>query len=380
MSAPILITIPKYVTVPRQNLLPLPSDSAIDEFLVRGKKRRLDHLTWEEKFQRKKLKNRVAAQTSRDRKKAKMDDMERTIQDISDENASLKETCSILQSERDELASRNEELERQMEELKQRLNERSVGCGTTTNGSAAGNGLTVDTTNTQTKRKYQRISSLEDNCSLPSLQDMLEDFDATRLEELAESLLADVVTDLAVDSVGDSKTNAQTDSTPERVSGSVVGSRTAILESTENFNDSLNTPTKQRDHIKMEPQIDIDMDLDDMSNDNETLYGTYDEKTHCITIMVNGDDVATDEAVEEVYCDEDYKSEVSILSPIPSSNSSPVCSSSQSLGDAIGDVKSPISIDSTESGYESIGSPLSNCSDLDEMWNSSFNQLFPSLV
>lgn len=137
MSAPILITIPKYVTVPKQNLLPLPSvENSIDEFLLRGKKRRLDHLTWEEKFQRKKLKNRVAAQTSRDRKKAKMDDMEKTIKELADENTSLKETCNFLQSERDELAGRNEELERQMEELKQRLNERSVGCETTTNGSA----------------------------------------------------------------------------------------------------------------------------------------------------------------------------------------------------------------------------------------------------
>lgn len=137
MSAPILITIPKYVTVPKQNLLPLPTvENSIDEFLLRGKKRRLDHLTWEEKFQRKKLKNRVAAQTSRDRKKAKMDDMERTIKDFSVENQNLKETCTLLQSERDELALRNEELERQMEELKRRLNERSVGCATTTNGSA----------------------------------------------------------------------------------------------------------------------------------------------------------------------------------------------------------------------------------------------------
>lgn len=137
MSTPILITIPKYIKVPKQNLLPLPSlDSSVEEFLSPGKKRRLDHLTWEEKFQRKKLKNRVAAQTSRDRKKAKMDDMERTIREIADENTTLKETCSLLQSERDKLAGRNEELERQMEELKQRLNERSVGCGTTTNGSA----------------------------------------------------------------------------------------------------------------------------------------------------------------------------------------------------------------------------------------------------
>jgi len=386
MSAPILITIPKYVTVPRQSLLPLPSvDDSMDEFLLRGKKRRLDHLTWEEKFQRKKLKNRVAAQTSRDRKKAKMDDMERTIKDIVDENQSLKETCNLLQSERDELAGRNKELERQMEELKQRLNERSVGCDTTTNGSAAGNGLTVDTTSNQQKRKYQRLSSLEDNCSLPSLQDMLEDFDASRLEELAESLLADVITNLADDSVGDSTSDAKTDGPSERVSGSVVGTRTEIVESTQNIDDSLNTPTKKRVQIKIEPQPEETecMDLEDMSADNDTLYGTYDEKTHCITILVNGDDIATDEAVEEVYCEEDHTSEVSILSPTPSNHSSPAhdsCSSPQLLSDVIVDVKSPISIPASDCGYESIGSPLSYCSDIDELWNSSFNQLFPSLV
>ncbi|KAG4066674.1 hypothetical protein HA402_007310 [Bradysia odoriphaga] len=123
------------------------------------------------------------------------------------------------------------------------------------------------------------------------------------------------------------------------------------------------------------------MDLDNISNDDDTLYGTYDEKTHCITILVSGDDIATDEAVEEVYCEEDHASEVSMLSPVPSHCSSIDHSSSQSLSDAIVDAKSPISISqSSDCGYESIGSPLSYCSDMDELWNSSFNQLFPSLV
>ena len=57
MSTPILITIPtvpKYVAI---NPSPRPrstdDESSMDELLVRGKKRRLDHLTWEEKVQRK---------------------------------------------------------------------------------------------------------------------------------------------------------------------------------------------------------------------------------------------------------------------------------------------------------------------------------------
>lgn len=230
---------------------------------------------------------------------------------------------------------------------------------------------------------------MEDNCSLPSLQDMLEEFDASRLEELAESLLADVITNLADDSSGNSASNAKTDGTTERMSRSVVGTRSEIVESAKNINDSLNTPTKKRVHIKIEPknEDEVCMDFENNSNDDDdddTLYGTYDEKTHCITILVSGDDIATDEAVEEVYCDEDQSSEmssdVSMLSPAPSHCSSTGHSSSQLLSDAIIDVKSPISIQSSDCGYESIGSPLSYCSEMDELWNSSFNQLFPSLV
>lgn len=52
MSANVLMTLPKYVPIPNKNGLPIVADS-IENFLVCGKKRRLDHLTWEEKLQRK---------------------------------------------------------------------------------------------------------------------------------------------------------------------------------------------------------------------------------------------------------------------------------------------------------------------------------------
>lgn len=212
---------------------------------------------------------------------------------------------------------------------------------------------------------------------------MLEDFDASRLEELAESLLADVITNMADDPDGDSSSYAKTGRTTERVSRPLVGTRPEIMESAKTVDDSLNTPTRKRTHIKIEPKIeeDVCMDFESVSNDNDTLYGTYDEKSHCITIMVSGDEIATDEAVEEVYCDEDNLSEVSMLSPVPSHCSSIDDLPSHSLSDAIVDAKSPISISqASDCGYESIGSPLSYCSDIDELWNSSFNQLFPSLV
>jgi X box-binding protein 1 len=65
MSTPIVIaSIPKYITIKAGKANSSSqssgdmSDSScgnevLDEFLVRGKKRKLDHLTWEEKLQRK---------------------------------------------------------------------------------------------------------------------------------------------------------------------------------------------------------------------------------------------------------------------------------------------------------------------------------------
>lgn len=102
------------------------STSSMDEFLVRGKKRRLDHLTWEEKLQRKKLKNRVAAQTSRDRKKARMEEMDQTIQEQSDQISELQIKCEMLQSEKEAIYGKYLDLESRFEELKARLDEQQL--------------------------------------------------------------------------------------------------------------------------------------------------------------------------------------------------------------------------------------------------------------
>lgn len=130
MSSSLVVpVVPKYVIAksakasndPMEEFLKFKEPMSPEPPASVGRKRKLDHLSMEEKIQRKKLKNRVAAQTSRDRKKAKMEDMDRTIANQADEIDHLKETCSGLRKERDELKQMYVRLERRFVDMERRL-------------------------------------------------------------------------------------------------------------------------------------------------------------------------------------------------------------------------------------------------------------------
>lgn len=105
---------------------------------------------------------------------------------------------------------------------------------------------------------------------MPSLQDMLEDFDASRLEELAESLLADVTTEFEDDATKGSHRATQIEGKPKSMLRSMVGTKTEKLEPSKDTNGSLKTPTHQ-------PTIDtIKQEIIDCLPCDEDLYGTTD--------------------------------------------------------------------------------------------------------
>ncbi|GMT18853.1 hypothetical protein PFISCL1PPCAC_10150, partial [Pristionchus fissidentatus] len=91
--------------------------------IVKTRKReRLTALTAEEKLARRKMKNRVAAQTARDRKKERTNGLEDAVQDLVDENKRLREENSMLM----ERLARLEEESRERRRVKEEREERTT--------------------------------------------------------------------------------------------------------------------------------------------------------------------------------------------------------------------------------------------------------------
>ncbi|XP_061866171.1 X-box-binding protein 1 [Colius striatus] len=117
-AAPRLLLIPGETAEPagplvsRQLSVVLPAGAASGPEAPQParKRQRLTHLSPEEKALRRKLKNRVAAQSARDRKKARMTELEQQVVELEEENQKLLLENRLLREKTCELAHENQEL------------------------------------------------------------------------------------------------------------------------------------------------------------------------------------------------------------------------------------------------------------------------------
>ncbi|NXD26883.1 XBP1 protein, partial [Spelaeornis formosus] len=94
-------------------VLPAGADSdlpGVETVQPARKRQRLTHLSPEEKALRRKLKNRVAAQSARDRKKARMTELEHQVVELEEENQKLLRENQLLRERTCNLARENQEL------------------------------------------------------------------------------------------------------------------------------------------------------------------------------------------------------------------------------------------------------------------------------
>ncbi|CAK1552591.1 unnamed protein product [Leptosia nina] len=338
MSAPIIITVPNYLAVEDGD----PEVAADVAPATPSRKRRLDHLTWEEKMQRKKLKNRVAAQTSRDRKKAKMDEMDSKI---------------------NHFMAVNERLVKEVEELKA-MNERLLKGGAPV-GDPRGTPVAGD------------VSPLADILAHLESEEYLD-----TLNQLADSLLKEIDASAAGEAQNESNREDRKCTEGSQMVGTpakhLESSKGALVESEINMKHDVD---RILEHSYAHPYPKTE-EKEENGDKGDIFYASY-EANDCVTI-----EVPSEEVVEEtINLDMDFttltqscpdltlESDMKLLSPM--------CLSPKSIEENLGLSPSHTNV-SSDLGYESLASPFSepdlDLPDLSDFWCDSFSELFPALA
>ncbi|XP_055652378.1 LOW QUALITY PROTEIN: X-box-binding protein 1 [Falco peregrinus] len=328
------------------------------------KRQRLTHLSPEEKALRRKLKNRVAAQSARDRKKARMTELEQQVVELEEENQRLLLENQLLREKTCNLALENQELrcrlgldalkveegsepqvvkESQVDEI--RLVTGSAERSTqTTCSSAAGAGPAVttsdnfhmDSDDSDSDSKSDLLLGFLD-CLDPEMLLTYAGSESMCLEKLEEDICG------------------ETNSVPTSSSPS-LGSPSAKLEAINElirFDHVYTKPLILEIPVKMGDQTDMLVKIEEVS-----LSPPEDKAIPEIPVSVKEEPV------------DSFMPELGISHLLPSHYS---LAASSSLLDACSD-----------SGYEGSLSPFSDMSsplDTDHVWEDSFaNELFPQLI
>ncbi|XP_073322098.1 LOW QUALITY PROTEIN: X-box-binding protein 1 [Pagrus major] len=332
------------------------------------KRQRLTHLSPEEKALRRKLKNRVAAQTARDRKKAKMGELEQQVLELELENQKLHIENRLLREKTSGLMTENEEL-RQRLCLDTLDTKEKVQCLLST-GNEAGLGIGSSERSTQATC----ASAAGAGPAVPKSEDFSMDTDGSDSTDTESDLLMGILDILdpelflksceqecqepQVQLVGGG--NPVPATTPE-----TLGSPSVKLEA---LNELIHF-----DHIYTKPveEVSVGQCSDSESDDEEKI----DEATFHV------DEVVVE---EETVCVKDEPEEVVI----------PSCDSHSQVDDFFSEASSPalrgldkeacLADTYSDSGYEGSPSPFSNiasplCSE--SSWEDMFaNELFPQLI
>jgi len=180
------------------NKMVLPKSSSLkytgcedSQVSIPNGKRRLDQLTLEEKLQRKKLKNRVAAQSPRDREEARLDDLEAEVKTLREKNEALTLLFHNLHFEKTRLATENQQLLQKLSNIEYNHQTHGVSCSTQVEPAK----FSIDPLlQRQALQLAVGLGPQVDNPEvLPSLPDLLDSLDVdvclSHLDELAQSLL-----------------------------------------------------------------------------------------------------------------------------------------------------------------------------------------------
>ncbi|XP_075881791.1 LOW QUALITY PROTEIN: X-box-binding protein 1 [Nelusetta ayraudi] len=342
------------------------------------KRQRLTHLSPEEKALRRKLKNRVAAQTARDRKKAKMGELEQQVLELEQENQKLHIENRLLREKAGSLLAENQEL-RQRLCLDALDSKEKVQCQLSGGNDA---GLGVGSSESAALRL--RVSAAGAGPAAPKAEDFSMDTDAADPSHSESDLLLGILDILdpelflrSCEQELQEQQQQQQEQQPLPVPPTSLAALGAPSVKLEALNELIHF-----DHIYTKPVEEEEEEevVSSSSSSSSSSDSESDDKMDEVVVVVEQQQEEVE--VETVVCIKDEPEEVEVITGhqadfTSSSSSSPPSSLSGLDQDAsLADTYSDSGYERSPSPFSQLPSPL----DTETSWDSFASELFPQLI